>query len=192
VTTVSEVSERYGRVAAGFASRLGRLTSHQLAAPTPCSEWTARQLVAHVIGTHGRVVATLDQSAPDDVDADGDLQAQWQATSGAVAAALEDPALSSRTVGGMFGEQSFEALVGRLLCADTVFHTWDLARATGQDERLDPEAVSQALEFLTPLDDAIRRPGGFAPKISSSADADEQTRLLNFGGRAVDPAPRRS
>jgi hypothetical protein len=35
------------------------------------------------------------------------------------------------------------------------------------------------------LDEAIRRPGGFAPKIDPPTDADPQTRLLNFGGRAV-------
>ena len=67
--------------------------------------------------------------------------------------------------GGMFGEQTFESLVCRLLCADTLLHTWDLARATGQDDRLDPAAVAAALEFLGPLDEAIRRPGGFAAKI---------------------------
>ena len=35
---------------------------------------------------------------------------------------------------GMFGEQTFESLVGRLVCSDTLIHTWDLARATGQVE----------------------------------------------------------
>ena len=86
----------------------------------------------------------------------------------------------------MFGEQPFESLVGRLLCADTLFHTWDLARATGQDEQLDPRrSTSAAPSSSTPLDEAIRRPGGFAPKIEPPPDADEQTRLLNFGGRAV-------
>jgi uncharacterized protein (TIGR03086 family) len=88
-------------------------------------------------------------------------------------------------VSGMFGEQSFESLVSRLLCADTLIHTWDLARATGQNEDLDPVAVQQAMEFLTPIDDAIRRPGGFGPKIEPPAGADPQTSLLNFVGRAV-------
>ncbi|HEY2764355.1 MAG TPA: hypothetical protein VGJ13_10140 [Pseudonocardiaceae bacterium] len=64
-------------------------------------------------------------------------------------------------------------------------HTWDLARATGQDERIDPDAISRSLEFLAPLDDAIRRAGGFAAKIDSAPDADAQTRLLNFCGRVV-------
>jgi uncharacterized protein (TIGR03086 family) len=78
-----------------------------------------------------------------------------------------------------------ESLVGRLLCADTLVHTWDLARATHQEERLDASAVVEAMEFLSPIDDAIRRPGGFGPKIAPKPDADEQTKLLNFCGRRV-------
>jgi hypothetical protein len=61
----------------------------------------------------------------------------------------------------------------------------DLARATGQDDQLDPDAVQRAMEFLEPLDDAIRRPGGFAAKIDPPKGANTQTRFLNFGGRAT-------
>ena len=85
----------------------------------------------------------------------------------------------------MFGEQPFESLVGRLLCADTLIHTWDLARATGQDDRLDEEAAERALDFLTPIDDAIRGPGGFAPKLKAPPGADARARLLAFTGRAT-------
>jgi hypothetical protein len=83
----------------------------------------------------------------------------------------------------MFGEQTFESLIGRLVCSDTLIHTWDLARSTGQDEVLDPDAVAKAFESLAPLDDAIRRPGGFAPKIAPAPGANAQIRFLNFCGR---------
>jgi uncharacterized protein (TIGR03086 family) len=152
---------------------------------TPCSEWTARDLVTHVIGVHRRVVATLDGAEGGEVDPDGDLSGQWRAARGAVMGALTDEDQASRVVSGMFGEQPFESLVGRLLCADTLIHTWDLARATGQDDQLDGEAVAKAMEFLGAIDEAIRRPGGFAAKITPEPEADEQTKFLNFCGRAV-------
>jgi hypothetical protein len=98
--------------------------------------------------------------------------------------ALDDEARASKLMTGMFGEQTFESLVGRLVCSDTLIHTWDLARATGQVETLDPGAVSKARESLTPLDDAIRRPGGFGARITPSPGADAQTQFLNFCGRA--------
>ncbi|MHB8245521.1 MAG: TIGR03086 family metal-binding protein [Acidimicrobiales bacterium] len=182
---MSEVLERYGRVADGFGSRLRRVTPDQWTTPTPCSEWDVRDLVSHVIATHRRIVANLEGSPVQEVDAARDMAVQWSEASTAVRAALADPDRASQMVSGMFGEQSFESLVSRLLCADTLFHTWDLAGAIDDDRQLDPQAVAKALDFLVPLDEAIRRPGGFAPKIEPAADADLQTRLLNFGGRVV-------
>src|SRR5487761_1127030 len=182
---MSEVSERYGRVSDGYGARLGRVTPDQWSLPTPCSEWDVSDLAAHVTTTHRRMVANLAGSPAAEADPGGDLALQWSEASAAVKAALADPDRASQMVNGMFGEQSFESLVSRLLCADTLFPTWDLARATGQDDRLDADAVAKAMEFLAPLDEAIRRPGGFAPKIDAPADADPQTRLLNFGGRTV-------
>ena len=183
---MSEVADRYGRVADGFGARLSGVVPEQWDHPTSCTGWNVRDLVLHVITTHRRVVATLDGVEVPDIDPDDDLGARWADATAAVRTALADNDRANHTVTGMFGEQSFESMVGRLLCADTLFHTWDLARATGQDERLDEPAVGKALEFLTPMDEAIRRPGGFAAKIDSPDGADDQTRLLHFGGRPTD------
>jgi uncharacterized protein (TIGR03086 family) len=182
---MSEVAARYRTIADGFTARLTGVAADQWSRPTPCTDWTVRDLVAHVMGTHRTVLGRLDQAPPVPVDASGDLVAQWSSARGAVEEALADEARAPTVIGGMFGEQPFESLVGRLVCADTLVHTWDLARATEQDEQLDAPAVAKAIEFLTPIDEAIRRPGGFAPKITPADDADEQTRLLNFCGRAV-------
>jgi hypothetical protein len=73
-----------------------------------------------------------------------------------------------------------------LRLVDVAHDTWDLARATGQDETLDPDAVAKAFEVLAPLDEAIRRPGGFGAKIVPPADADPQMEFLCFCGRAGD------
>ena len=181
---VSEVADRYDTVSAGFGERLRGVRADQWQEPTPCPDWTVAELVDHVVMTHRWILARLRDTEAAPLSADDDRIACWEQARRQVADSLADPALASTTVGGMFGEQSFESLVGRLLCADTVFHTWDLARATGQDDRLDPGAVERAMEFLGPMDEAIRRPGGFGPRIDPPPGADAQTRLLNFGGRA--------
>ena len=180
---MTEIAERYGRIADGFSRRLADVGAQQWSASTPCTEWTVRDLVGHVVRTTHAVYGNLDGTPAPEVDVEADLAGQWQRAHVAVAGALADPARAGTMVGGMFGEQPFESLVSRLLCADTLVHTWDLARATGQDEVLDTEGTLRALEFLTPIDDAIRRPGGFGPKIIPDADADDQTRFLNFCGR---------
>src|SRR5258708_29430353 len=147
---MSEVAERYRTVADGFTARLAGVGEEQWSRPTPCTEWTGRDLVAHVVRTHHTVLARLDDVTPVEVDASGDLDAQWRSARDAVAQSLTDDARAAQVVGGMFGEQPFESLVGRLVCADTLVHTWDLARATDQDEGLDAQAVARAAEFLTP------------------------------------------
>jgi uncharacterized protein (TIGR03086 family) len=182
---MSEVSDRYAVIGDGFTQRIGAVPQSLWGAPSPCTDWTAREIAVHVINTNTRVLASLDGSDPAPVTGEDDLVVAWQRATNAVRDALEDPRRAGVTVGGMFGEQPFESLVGRLLCADTLIHTWDLARATGQDESLDQHAVAKAIEFLLPIDDAIRRPGGFGPKIDPAPDADVQTRLLSFAGRRV-------
>jgi uncharacterized protein (TIGR03086 family) len=180
---VADALARYQTVATGFTARLHGVAPDQWSTPTPCPDWTVRDLVAHVVGTQRAVLSRLDDAEPDPVDAAGDLTAQWGEASDGIVDALGDQRATT-VVGGMFGEQTFASLVTRLVCTDALVHTWDLARATGQDERLDPDAVVASLEFLTPVDDAIRRPGGFAAKIEPAAGADDQTRFLNFCGRA--------
>jgi uncharacterized protein (TIGR03086 family) len=182
---MSEISDRYVRVADGFEARLNGVATDQWSSGSPCVEWTARDVALHVINTHRRVRAALGDVSYEELDREADLKAPWASATEGIRAALTDQSLASQTVGGVFGEQPFESLVGRLLCTDTLIHTWDLARATGQDDALNEDASEKALEFLTPMDDAIRRPGGFAPKLIPPDGADVQTRLLAFAGRAV-------
>ena len=182
---MSEVSDRYARVARGFRARLERCPPDKFDAPSPCEQWSGREVATHVVHVHRRVLAALDGSDTREPEVDEDLVLAFAEVSEAVGAALVDPARATRTVAGIFGEQQFEQLVGRLLCADTLVHTWDLARATAQDDRLDADAVTKALEFLTPIDDAIRRPGGFGPKLVPPPGADVQTKLLAFTGRSA-------
>ena len=182
---MSEVSERYARVAGGFGSRLAHVQAGSWSAPTPCTEWTVRDLVAHVVAVHRHVAAGLDASSPPPPATDPDLVGAWQAATDDVTAALADPARSGAPVSGRFAPMPLEEMIGRLLCSDTLVHTWDLARATGQDERVDAAAVAYAFAMLLPADEAIRGPGSFGPKLEPAAGADEQTRFLCFLGRPV-------
>ena len=182
---MSEVLARYRTIADGFTVRVEGVGSDGWSSQSPCSDWTAGAVVGHVIATHRRVMAALEEKEPTDVDTEAELLPQWLDATTAVTTALADEVRASKVVGGMFGERPWESMVGRLLCSDTLIHTWDLARATGQDETLDPGAVAKAFEGLSALDEALRRPGGFAAKIEPRPGADAQTKLLNFCGRGA-------
>ena len=73
--------------------------------------------------------------------------------------------------------------VDRFYTADVFMHTWDLARATGQDETLDPERCAAMLEGMEPMDELLRSSGQYGPRVPVPDDADPQTKLLAFIGR---------
>ena len=181
---MTEVASQYRAVADGFESRLSRVDPDGWSSASPCQGWSARDVAAHVVNTHRHVRAALGDVTFEEIGVDDDLAAEWASATNAINVALSDETLATKTVGGPFGAQPFDVLVGRLLCADTLIHTWDLARATGQDDRLDDDAVERAMAFLTPIDDVIRRPGAFGPKLDPPPGADAQATLLAFTGRA--------
>ena len=98
-------------------------------------------------------------------------------------ALTKEPAILSNPVSGPGGPMPLEQALGSLVSMDTNVHTWDLARAVGGDEHLDPDVVRFSWEMLQPMDEMIRQPGVFVAKIDPPAGADEQTKLLYFLGR---------
>ncbi len=118
-------------------------------------------------------------------DPNGDLPAQWSEANAALLDAVRDPARADSEVQAFAGPAPFRELVGGLACSDTVVHTWDLARATGQPEALDAGAVEHCAGVIAGFGEAMRRPGGFGPPLDCPADADAQSKFLHFTGRTV-------
>ncbi len=107
----------------------------------------------------------------------------WNGTRDGLLAALLTADMS-KMMDGPFGPMPAEQLLGRIITADTLVHTWDLARATGGDESLPADLIDGAYSGLKPMDAMIRRPGVFGDKIEV-AGADLQTEFLSFLGRKV-------
>jgi uncharacterized protein (TIGR03086 family) len=175
-----DLIDRYEEAAAGFTDRLAAVTDDQWSNPTPCTDWDVCQLVDHVITIQRQIPDSLD--VPVDDEGGGDRRATWRAVRAAAVTALRQPGVMERTITGIRGEMPVEmALLPRL--SDLTVHTWDLARATGGDERLSAEIAAIVLERLKPNDEALRQSGSFGPKIDPPADADAQVELLCFLGR---------
>jgi uncharacterized protein (TIGR03086 family) len=179
-----EDADRYARVSGGFTERLQGVRPDQWTLPTPCEEWTVRDLVVHVVNTQRRVLGLLGGPVTP-AEPDGDLMAQWSEARAALLDAVRDPVCAAIEVEAFAGPTRFGKLVGDLACSDTVVHTWDLARATGQPETLDPGAVEHCAGVIAGFGEAMRRPGGFGPPLDCPADADPQSKFLHFAGRAV-------
>jgi uncharacterized protein (TIGR03086 family) len=182
---MSAVADRYRTLAASMEERIRAVPDEAWSNPSPCEGWTARDVVRHLVETPPMFFGFVDVPAPEGPPVEDDPVGAFTTIRDAVQAALEDPAIADKEFDGMFGPSTFASGVDRFLCADLVVHAWDLARATGQDEQLPADEVHNVFEALKPMDEAMRGPGAFGPKVEPPADADEQTQLLSFLGRRV-------
>ena len=173
-----DLIDRYEEAANGFTDRLDAVGDDQWANPTPCTDWDVRQLVDHVIDVQRAIPEGLGVSVEDGADA----REKWNRVRAAAVEALRQPGVLERTMPGRGGEVPVEmALLPRL--SDLMLHGWDLARATGGDERLDADTSAIVLEFLEPNDEVIRSTGTFGPRIEPPPGADAAVKLLCFAGR---------
>jgi uncharacterized protein (TIGR03086 family) len=173
----------------GFALRLALVGPGQWAAPTPCTEWDVRALVNHVVGANRRYTMLLHGATTDEAEAiraadhlGDDPVASFAATAAELKAAFAEPSAMARTAYHPAGERTGAQLL-EMRVLDIAVHTWDLARAIGADESLDPDVVAFALTLQDTFD-AGRQRGAFAPPPGKTpADSSAQARLLYLAGR---------
>ena len=183
---MTAVSDRYDKLAGQMSARIAAVPADAWDNPTPCSDWTARDLLDHVLSTPSIFFNMAEVEAPEPgPDPGANPVGAFEHQRAAVNAALADPAVAQKEFDGMMGRRSFEDAIDTFICADLVVHQWDLARATGQDESLEPAEVAKVHAALLPADEMMRGPNAFGPKIEPPADADDQTKFLNFLGREV-------
>jgi uncharacterized protein (TIGR03086 family) len=182
---MSEISERYERVASGFTDRVRSVPDDAWDRPAPCEGWVARDVVGHLVEwIPAFLSAAGGPSLPAGPSVDDDPAAAWTTMSDGIQSLLDDPAVSATEIDHpRAGTHRLDDAIAMFFLGDVLIHTWDLARATGLDEQLDPEVVHQMLIGMEPLDEMLRASGHYGRKVTVSPDADEQTRLIAFTGR---------
>jgi uncharacterized protein (TIGR03086 family) len=155
--------------------------------PSPCDGWTARDVAGHAIAVAEHIPARLGGPPARDpfVDlasvAGSDPVASIQPVRDAVMRALDTPHALTTIVETSMGTMTINDYLiplGR----DAVIHAWDIARATGTDERLDPSLVEETLAHLVPAQMAAGR-GKYGQRIELPPGATTQDRLLAATGR---------
>jgi uncharacterized protein (TIGR03086 family) len=148
-----------------------------------CEEWTARDVVSHLVEGHRGVIAAVRGGASEPLGADEDVKQAWESASRAIDEITGDTEAVAKEMDGPTGTMPVEQIIGRFVCMDLLVHTWDLARTIGANERLDEDSVRHAYEALKPIDAMIRQPKVFGPKLEPPVGADLQTEFLYFLGR---------
>ena len=184
---VVDLNTLYHRTVESWADRVNAVGADQWDWPTPCREWTVRDLTNHVAGEDLWTTPLVQGSTIEEVGDrfDGDLLGDDPILT-ALGAAAEATRSVARalpehgTVHLSYGEETIDEYVHQL-AADHLVHGWDLAVATGGDPRLDPALVVEVAAWFADREDLYRQAGMVGAAQGRGRDA--QGDLLAAFGR---------
>ena len=178
-------ADEHRRIAGEFTKTVEGTAPEAWDNPAPPEGWVARDVVRHLVEwfpafLQGSTGITLAAGPSVDDDPAG----AWRTQTDAVQALLDDPSVADHVYDLVpIGTMALGQAIDMIYTSDVFMHRWDLARATGQDETLDPDKCAEMLEGMLPMDEALRQSGHYGPRVEVPDDADVQTKLLAFIGR---------
>ncbi|GAA4851067.1 hypothetical protein GCM10023221_33190 [Luteimicrobium xylanilyticum] len=188
------------RAHAALATVAAGVTADQLAAPTPCSDWTVAQVLQHAASdqrAYAQAITGTDGPDGDPFAPTGTLDTTVEALVGpAVAASSGAFATVDATAttpvpvppGQLPGSDAAAAAA-----LDAGVHAWDLAAATGQPSPLDDDLAAPLLALAQQIVEPLRQWGAYAAVVPAGTDEPAQPvvdELLRYLGR--DPRWTRS
>jgi uncharacterized protein (TIGR03083 family) len=156
------VCRRFGEAVAAAEGKWDRRS--------PCDGWDARAVLEHVIGFHDVLLLRPLGLKPDRPREDPQLR--WRLTYHSLEAAVRS--------GDVTRLEAYQLMPN--LTRDVLVHTWDLARAIGADDRLDPDWCELFYTALPTDPGALTTSGMFGAPVAVDA-IDVQARLLARLGR---------
>ena len=181
--------EIYEQALAQYRPILAAIKAEQHKSSTLCTDWTVEALINHSLATQRFAQAVLSKSGADPsvmADVNHPLPAE-----GAIAAlnSISSEVLSTLKSLNMeeIVETPFGAMPGgqfiMVPITDMIVHTWDVAKATGQNTTLASGLAEVAFNVLTVVGANGRERGAFGPEVTVPATASFQDQMLGLSGR---------
>jgi uncharacterized protein (TIGR03086 family) len=182
-----DLNTLYHRTVESWADRVNAVADHQWDAPTPCRDWTVRELANHVTGEdlwtgplmRGSTIEEVGDRFDGDLLGDDPIKRSLAAAMEATRAVAETLPTHG-TVHLSYGEEQMDEYVHQL-AADHLIHGWDLAVATDGDTRLDSALVHEVAAWFAEREELYRRAGVIGARAASHGDP--QGDLLAAFGR---------
>jgi uncharacterized protein (TIGR03086 family) len=185
------IDQLSGHALRGVEKIIAGVRPDQLDAATPCTQWTVRDLLVHVVAVNRKYtgIAHGDPWEPGIpiVDLGDDPARAYHDTINPLLQAWQQPGALHRELALPIGPRPAELALWVHL-RETLVHGWDLAAATKQQTPFDDEVVKASLAHAQQLDPApTARPTGlgFANAVDAPRAAKPIIRLAAFFGRDV-------
>ncbi|MEV0082297.1 TIGR03086 family metal-binding protein [Saccharopolyspora sp. NPDC050642] len=177
-------AQQHAHDADRFTELVESAAADDWARPSPVAEWTALDIVKHLVEWSRGFLAGAGIELPP-LDVEADPVAAWKQHVTDIQAILDAPAgrmLSNPHTGA----KPVDEAIDRFYTADVWMHTWDLAKALGREPDLGQERCRAALAAMKPVEQMLRDSGQFGPAVPIADGASAQDELMAFIGR--DPA----
>ncbi|KAA9147865.1 TIGR03086 family protein [Amycolatopsis acidicola] len=172
-----------------FDEAVHRIRPGQWDAPTPCADWTVRDLLNHLVSEQlwvphllgGQTLAEVGDRYDGDVLGQ-DPVAEWESSSKAARAAWTEPGATEREVELSFG-RSPATEYGWQMTLDFAVHAWDLSTALGAGQPITEEIAAELLRVFRPQIERWQGIGIFAPPVPVPAGSPATVELIALTGR---------
>ncbi len=160
--------------------------------PTPDTEWDMHTLANHVTSENfwaaelfqGKTIAEVGNRLDGDLLKDDPIGAYSRSVEAARAQVLK-PGAMEITTHLSFGDFPGSEYAKQLFL-DLLVHGWDVAKAGGQDTRLDPALVERCIPIAEEMTAMVGDGGPYGTRRQFAPAASPQDRLLAIMGRSED------
>jgi uncharacterized protein (TIGR03086 family) len=169
------------------------IDASELGHPTPCPKYDVAGLIDHLVEAGHRAAALGRGQAPPPGDQSrhvdlSEAPGQLRGAAQEAAQAWGDESSLSLRHTMPWGEEYTGAALVDMYLAELATHAWDLARATGQIDTLDPSVALPALEAARAMikphyRDMVEPWAPFGAEVDPAPGADDWERLAAFMGR---------
>jgi uncharacterized protein (TIGR03086 family) len=167
---MSENLRRYTTIVFGLEHVLKLVPADAWDNPSPCDGWSVRDVAGHAmavvnnVAARGGVGSNVDAFGDVGGFAGGDPSETYRHVRNRLLEATDRPGSLQQPVTSSVGEMPLDEFIG-LMCADTLIHTWDVAKGAGLEVALDPDAVAFVYaDYLSRDQASMRKPGRFDPR----------------------------
>jgi len=185
--TNSAIFDDLARASELVGDLIGGVAVDKWAWPTPCSEWSVRDVVNHLVGMNLVFVAMFEESPLPERGTDllgADPALAFRRTAAALQDAAARPGVLEQRQSTRLGTATgVDRLQWRIV--DLLVHGWDLGQATGEVADMPDDLVEQALMVVRAQLPGQRRGGRFAEPQPIRDDALAIDRLAALTGRPV-------
>jgi uncharacterized protein (TIGR03086 family) len=177
---MTPLTERYLTQAELFTAVVDAATDWT--APSPCEEWTATDVVEHVVSTQR---GYFDQRGAHLGDLPGDdPSTRWHTHLRQVRDVVADDGFATTEFDGYFGRTTVDELLANFYGFDMTVHRWDLGQAVGVPVTFTDDELDRIEQAVDGLGEMLYSSGACKPPLEVPDDAPRQQRMLGRLGRS--------